>query len=77
MKNYKTLRVIGLVAFVLLIGAISVHAQPGDPPGGGGGGGPVGGAGVPLDGGLLSLLLSSGMVFSLFVNKLKKKEDTE
>lgn len=61
----------------MLISIISLHAQPGEPPGGGGGGGPVGGAGVPIDGGILSILLGSGILFSLFGNKFKKNKEDE
>ena len=75
MKKTKVFRIIVMVSFVLILTVISVHAQPGDPPGGGGGGGPVGGAGVPIDGGFLSILLTGGLLFSLFGKKNKKDEE--
>jgi hypothetical protein len=56
--------------FFLTMAAQVVLSQPGGPPGGNGGGDPVG---VPLDGGLLSVLLAGGI--GLYLSKRKKKQE--
>ena len=61
-KTHKIL----LVIVMLSIQVSMLMAQPGGPGGGPGGGDPpVGGAGIPLDGGALELLLA-GLVYMGF-----------
>jgi hypothetical protein len=58
MENIR-IRKLFLILFFSVFVVFALTAQPGEPPGGSGGGVPVGGeAGVPLDGGLLSMLLA-------------------
>lgn len=72
MKKNTVIKKIVFVVFVLIATTIlSINAQPVDPGGGPGGGDPpVGGTGVPLDGGALSLLIA-GVIYG--VKSLRKK----
>ncbi len=62
------------IVTMIWLGSMTILAQPGDVPGGAGNGGPVGGgdAGIPLDGGIISLLLAGLGI--LAVRKLKRKK---
>jgi len=75
MREFTVIKKIVFVVFVLIATAtLSIYAQPGETGGGPGGGDPpVGGAGVPLDGGALGLLIA-GAVYG--VKKLKEKKKT-
>lgn len=68
---------IALMLFVSLATMIAQLPDPGGDPGaeGGGDGGATGGAGVPLDGGVLSILLAAGVGYA--VSQRKKKGKTE
>lgn len=72
MKRYRIYLVINICVIVMF--SLNTLAQPGDPPGGGGGGEVVGGAGVPLDGGVLSLLIAgfAMMIYRKFTNTKKE-----
>ena len=73
--NNKVYKIVHLLVFLLFVLSPILLAQPGDPPGGDGGGDPVGGTGVPIDGGILSILLAGGVLFSLFGKKKVGEEE--
>lgn len=68
---YKRIAFISLV--LILTSTISAFAQPGDPGGGPGGGNPPVGAGVPLDGGALGLLVA-GAIYGMKSLHMKLNE---
>lgn len=76
MRKHSLLKRIAFIAFILIISStISTFAQgPGDPGGGPVGGDPPVGAGVPLDGGALGLLIA-GAIYG--VKSLRKKKKTK
>ena len=76
MRKHSILKRITLIVMVFILSStISTFAQgPGDPGGGPGGGDPPVGAGAPLDGGALGLLIA-GAIYG--VKSLRKKKKTE
>lgn len=72
MKPNRNIRPILTLALLFIV-FVAVFAQPSGPPGGGGGGEVVGGgAGVPLDGGTISLLIAGGIFLSRkYLGKVK------
>lgn len=76
--NNKVYKIVQLLVIFLFVVSFVLQAQPTAPLGGVGlGGQPVGGAGVPLDGGVLSILLAAGVAYSWLAKKKKKKEQEE
>jgi hypothetical protein len=71
--NFKKIKLVAIFSF-LLCSAITVYSQPSDPGGGPGGGDPPVGAGVPLDGGSLGLLIA-GAIYG--AKQLKNKKLTD
>lgn len=74
MKRISSYRIVS-VLFLIAINWMTGFAQLDNPPGGTGGGLPVGGeAGVPLDGGVIALLLGgAAMLYQQFVGFRKRK----
>ncbi len=69
----NSIKIIGLFLF-LFFSVNFLYAPPGDPGGGPGGGDPpVGGTGVPLDGGSL-LLLIAGVTYGAKTLREKRKK---
>jgi len=71
--NLKKNKLVAILTFILF-SSIAAYSQPGDPGGGPGGGDPPVGAGVPLDGGALGLLVVGALYGA---NQLKKKKHAE
>lgn len=76
MSTHSFLKKISFVVLILVATTtLSTFAQgPGDPGGGPGGGDPPVGAGVPLDGGALGLLIA-GAIYG--VKSLRKKKQSK
>jgi len=73
MKRSNQIKIIVFTAMLWLSEAM-LYCQPSGPPGGGGDTGPIGSdAGIPLDGGLISLLLAGLGI--LAVRKFKRKKE--
>jgi hypothetical protein len=76
MRKCSLLRKITVVALILIATTtLSTYAQgPGDPGGGPSGGDPPVGAGVPLDGGAIALLIA-GAAYGIKSLRKKKGKD--